>query len=155
MLKQETFREKSKKMTKTTNPSDVLSFIEQVYEEKRQLFSQTDARMLCSALAYQKILVNHDIDLPLENILETEGQDYLGKLGTKDEFEWASVFGFMRLHAILHDAYGRVHNKYNKIDRGYAYALEHSPEFIKSGPLFGHITGIFFCLTHRLNVKGV
>ena len=56
---------------------------------------------------------------------------------------------FCHTHSILHDAYGRFYKKYG-LDRGYCYALKRSKKFMKRIPLFGHISGFIFALTHKI-----
>lgn len=51
----------------------------------------------------------------------------------------------LRLHAIIHDAAGFVW-EYSKTGPGYVYAVS-CPI---SSPLAGHVTGIGFCLYHKL-----
>ena len=66
-----------------------------------------------------------------------------GLIGYADSYldsvlRYSKVF---RLHAILHDAAGAVYTEKRK-GRGYCYMIGRGP----NSCLFGHITGLLFCL---------
>ena len=129
-----------------TKPSDVIEYLTNNFTLIKNDYVDVHSRELCSALVYQYILNRHGHNISVDQILKD--QPYIGLLGQKDEFEIFHTISFFRLHAILHDAYGRVYTKY-KVDRGYCYAFNAS-EFLKKSPFFGHITGFWFCLKYKL-----
>ena len=130
-----------------TNPTKVIDYILKNFQPMKKMKNMDiHSRELCSALAYQFLLLENNIEKSVEEILSDE--PYIGLLGQKDEFELFHEVKFLQLHAILHDAYGRVYNKYG-FGRGYTYAFN-APRFMRSNPFLGHITGFWFCLHHKL-----
>ena len=130
-----------------SDPVDVIEYISSSFPFTKSLSPDKYSREVCSALAYQFLLRKHGIFKTIKEILDEE--PYIGLLGQRDEFEMFSSINFLKLHAILHDAYGRVYNKYG-YDRGYCYAFKTSFKRLKSSPFCGHITGFWFCLHHKL-----
>ena len=131
-----------------TKPSDVIEHLTNNFTLIKNDHVDVHSRELCSALVYQYILKRHGYNKSVEQILKDE--PYIGLLGQKDEFEMFHTISFLRLHAILHDAFGRVYTKYG-FDRGYCYAFN-APECLKKSPFFGHITGFWFCLKHKYKI---
>ena len=129
-----------------TKPSDVIEHLSNSFVLVKNNNADVHSRELCSAMVYKYILSRHGIDVSFEKVLKEE--PYIGLLGQSDEFEMFHTISFLRLHAILHDAYGRIYTKYG-LDRGYCYAFN-APSFLKKSPFFGHITGFWFCLHHKL-----
>ena len=128
-----------------THPTEVIKHIRKSFPVLKDVHDIA-SRELCSAIAYQYILSKHNIFKNIEEILSDE--PYIGLLGQRDEFESFHNIRFLRLHAILHDAYGRVYTKY-KVDRGYVYCMNVC-KFLRGCPFLGHITGFWFCLHHKL-----
>ena len=128
-----------------TDPVEVIEHISKSFTSLRDAHDLT-SRELCSGLAYQYLLQKHGIIKNLEEILSDE--PYIGLLGQTDEFESFHNIRFLRLHAILHDAYGRAYTKYG-VDRGYVYCFD-SFKFMRGSPFLGHLTGFWFCLHHKL-----
>ena len=137
---------KVKSNVSNTKPTDVIKYLIDNFAFIKNNYADVYSREIYSALVYQYILNRHGYDISIDQILEDE--PYIGLLGQKDEFEVFHTISFLRLHAILHDAFGRVYTKY-KLDRGYCYAFN-APEFLKKSPFFGHITGFCFCLKYKL-----
>ena len=129
-----------------TDPKTVIAYISECFPHSKIIFDDVPHRELCSALAYQYILREHKIIKSIQEILAEES--FIGLLGPHDEFESFHKVRFLRLHAVLHDAYGRVYTKY-KVDRGYVYCFE-APKIFRGCPLLGHITGFYFCIKHKL-----
>ena len=129
-----------------TDPRAVIAHVHEMFPKEKEISDNVPHRELCSALAYQFILRQHEVQKTVTEILSDE--DYIGLLGPHDEFESFHKIRFLRLHAVLHDAYGRVFNKYG-LDRGYLYCFD-APRSLRGYPLLGHITGVWFCLRHRL-----
>ena len=130
-----------------TKPTDVIEYLSNNFTITKGDYDDVHSRSLLSAMTYKYILKKHGIYVSIEKILKDE--PYIGLLGQKDEFEMFHNISFLRLHAILHDAYGRVYTKYH-VDRGYCYAFGNAPRCLKKSPFFGHITGFWFCLHHKL-----
>ena len=129
-----------------TDPRAVIAHLYEVFPTEKEVFDDVPHRELCSALAYQYLLRQHSVSKTLRDILDDE--PFIGLLGPHDEFESFHKIRFLRLHAILHDAYGRVYTKYG-LDRGYLYCFN-GPRCLRGYPLLGHITGFWFCLRHKL-----
>jgi len=58
-------------------------------------------------------------------------------------FGWSKTF---RLHAVLHDAFGAFYRLTGNTN-GYCYRFKSKslPLWLKSSPLIGHITGLYYC----------
>ena len=136
----------SPKVGYMTDPRTVIAHISMVFPQAKEMFDDVPHRELCSALAYRYILKNHGVTKNIQEILADE--PFIGLLGPHDEFEAFHKVRFLRLHAVLHDAYGRVFTKYG-LDRGYLYCFD-GPICLRGYPLLGHITGFWFCLRHKL-----
>ena len=111
-----------------TAPIEVIEHIAQAFPLLKDAYD---------ALAYQYLLKKHGVKKTIEDILIDE--PYIGLLGQQDEFETFHNIRFLRLHAILHDTYGRVYNKYG-FDRGYIYCFN-APRWLRGNPFLGHVTG--------------
>ena len=129
-----------------THPIKVIRYVSEAFPSAKEMFDDIPHRELCSALAYQYILRENNISKSVEEILRDE--PFIGLLGQTDEFEGFHRVRFLRLHAVLHDAYGRVYTKYG-VDRGYIYCFD-APLFFRGSPFLGHLTGFWFCLRHKL-----
>jgi len=129
-----------------THPIKVIRYVSEAFPLAKEMFDDVHHRELCSTLAYQYILRENRISKSIEEILRDE--PFIGLLGQTDEFEVFHRIRFLRLHAVLHDAYGRVYTKYG-VDRGYIYCFD-APLFFRGSPFLGHITGFWFCLRHKL-----
>ena len=115
-------------------------------------FPNFDRRSVFSAALYQELAAEANQFIPVENILKSEAN--IGLLGREDECECLNGFFFMRAHGIIHDACGRAFTDFG-IGKGYCYALENPPEFMKSSPFLGHISGIVFCIWNRKNLRKI
>ena len=129
-----------------TDPVQVIEYIAKNFPIAKGVFD-VHSRQICSALAYQFLLRQNGVEKLVGQILADE--PYIGLLGESDEFEVFHNIRFLRLHAILHDVFGRVYNKYG-FDRGYTYCFD-APLCMKKSPFLGHITGFWFCLHHKLS----
>ena len=127
-----------------TDPTKVIDHIAKNFSSLKHL--DAHSREVCSALAYKFLLSQNGVEKTVKEILAEE--PYIGLLGQRDEFEVFHEVRFLQLHAILHDAYGRVYNKYG-FDRGYTYTLD-VPKAFRGSPFLGHITSLWFCLHHKL-----
>lgn len=85
------------------------------------LYPHVNKKSILSACLYKTILDEHSIFITVDSFLQEE--EYIGLLGSTDECECLNNLSFMRTHAIIHDAFGRVFTKY-KVGRGYCYALK-------------------------------
>ena len=129
-----------------TKPTEILEYLSANFDSDKKDYEYRHGREIISALTYGYILKKHGIFKTTEQILNDE--PFIGLLGQRNEFEMFSSISFLKLHAILHDAYGRVFNKYN-VDRGYCYAFN-APKCLKKSPFLGHISGFWYCLHHKL-----
>lgn len=107
-------------------------------KETQPYFSKRRSYFLAACLYF-------DPDLNLEVALKL--RPYGGLIGMDDSRmdKYLNGSKVLRLHAIIHDAAGFVWD-YSKTGPGYVYAVS-CPI---SSPLIGHITGISFCLYHKL-----
>ena len=115
-------------------------------------FPEFDKRSVFSAALYQELASERDQFIPAENILKSEA--HIGLLGTEDECECLNGWFFMRAHGVIHDACGRAYNDF-EVGNGYCYALKNPPDFMKSSPFFGHISGIAFCIWNRKELRKI
>jgi len=128
-----------------TDPKNVIKYITKNFTVANSVFD-VHSREVCSALAYQFLLRENGVTKSVDDILADE--PYIGLLGQKDEFEAFHNIRFLQLHAILHDAYGRVHTKYG-FDRGYTYCFD-APLCLRDSPFCDHLAGFWFCMHHKL-----
>ena len=119
-------------------------------------FPNFDRRSVFAAALYEELAAEANQFIPAENILnsETEGPANIGLLGREDVCECLSGFFFMRAHGIIHDACGRAYRDFG-VGKGYCYAVENSPVFMKSSPFLGHISGIAFCIWNRKKLREI
>ena len=113
-------------------------------------------RVIKAALVYQCLYLNYIGDMKsLDDILIKHSD--IGLIGLANGY-LTQVLGLCLnksqvfcTHAILHYAYGRFHVDYQQ-GLGYCYALKlkYVPRFVRSSPLLGHITGLLFCISHRI-----
>ena len=129
-----------------THPTKVIAYLNEAFPRAEKIFDEVHGRELCSALAYQYILREHRITKSVHEILTDK--PFIGLLGPTDEFEAFHKIRFLRLHAVLRDAYGRVYTKYG-LHRGYLYCFD-GPQRFRGCPLLRNITGFWFCLRHKL-----
>ena len=115
-------------------------------------FPNFDRRSVFSAALYQELAAETNQFIPVVNILKSEAN--IGLLGREDECECLNGFFFMRAHGIIHDACGRAYHDFG-VGKGYCYALENPPVFMKSSPFFGHISGIVFCIRNRKKLRKI
>ena len=133
---------------KSTNPEEVIEYIHN-YNLDGTL------PILSSAVAYQYLYLKHFNKVKSINDILEENKYDIGLIGpghTKCTGILECMFEKSLLchtHSILHDAYGRFYKKYG-LDRGYCYALKRSKKFMKRNPLFGHISGFLFAITHKI-----
>ena len=131
-----------------TDPKEIIKYIK-FYSNKNSSVIEK------SALAYTYLyLKNFGVNLDLEDIIKAN--DYsMGLIGPNNGrltciLGWAlSSIKCCHTHSILHDAYGRFYLYYKK-DRGYCYYWPRSTNYMKKSPLFGHLTGLWFSIFHKL-----
>ena len=134
--------------TLNTNPRDVIYYIHQ-----NDIDNTTP--ITASALAYQYLYKTHFNKIISVSTILDEYEGEIGLIGPGNGNCTAALeclfgeFSFCHTHSILHDAYGRFYAKYG-LDRGYCYAIKNSTRFMKKSPLFGHISGFFFALFHKI-----
>ena len=68
---------------------------------------------------------------------------YIRLLGMRDECECLRCSSVMKIHAVLHDAYGKLRSEY-RMGPGYCYCLPSCSRF--SSLYLGHIMEIIYCL---------
>ena len=98
---------KLKSNVSNTKPTDVIKHLIDNFAFIKNNYADVYSREIYSALVYQYILNRHGHNISVDQILKDE--PYIGLLGQKDEFEVFHTISFLRLHAILHDAFGRVY----------------------------------------------
>ena len=113
-------------------------------KKKLQRFSKKKTPPGCwrqnlSSIIYQEICRANLIDISLQKIIETEPD--IGYLGPSTECECLRCLDVCKLHAIMHDVFGRVFTKF-QIGRRYCYAFD-APNIMKKSPLLGNVSGFF------------
>ena len=128
----------------------VIDCLRENYADEVTNLPKVNKRIIKSALVYQYLMYKHKIEPKcIEEIIQI--QPSIGMLGPGNgcltrilEFllSWSKLFC---RHACLHDAYGRFFQDYRK-DVGYLYAIRRGvPGFLKTKPLFGHLSGLYLC----------
>ena len=136
------------------SPNKTLEYVNFHFKKVKAKYGDIDDQILKSALAYQYLSICYLQEmLSIDSIL-IENKWEIGLIGPGNSCLTQileCLFGRFRichLHSCLHDAYGRFYEKYH-IGRGYKYATTKFSCF-KSYPLFGHITGLCWCLLSQL-----
>jgi len=132
--------------------NQLFEFVSDRYQLAKQRLNQVEDRIVISILVYQYLSFLYEVHpIPnVEDIYCIENGD-IGLIGPGHGcltvlFEClcqkSKVF---KLHAVLHDAFGRFYKRYKK-SRGYCYAFSHQKAWLSSSPLLGHLSGFWFCL---------
>lgn len=134
-------------------PTLIRSNLEENMQRFRDVISPEflDIHIKYSINVFMNLCRTHDVDF---NNINLDFNDFkkFGLIGPGDSCLTSILerlfgkFPSMRLHAILHDAYGAFYRSTGK-SNGYFYRSrkKNLAHFVKNSPLIGHITGIFYC----------
>ena len=129
------------------------------YVEEYLDVSIVDVHNRRSPNVFLNLCAEYNVDFKEINVSKKEIAE-LGYIGPGKELLTTILEFFfkdniiMRLHAIIHDAFGMFYRK-TKLGNGYYYRSTQVElaEWKKNSPLIGHITGILFCILYLRNHK--
>ena len=136
---------------------NIADYVNHFYIKTQAEFTNIDQSIIKSALVYQYLFNKHfHKNILIEEILELNNYD-IGLIGpdhgriTKLLERLFRNSDVMHNHSILHDAFGRFYDNYEK-GRGYTYALKSAPRIMKRSPMCGQISGIIYCSIKKPNL---
>ena len=137
--------------------TNIARYVNYFYLQHQTEFPDIDQAVIKSALVFQYLSFKYlNLKFSIREILELNNYD-IGLIGpdhgriTKMLERLFRNSNVMHNHSILHDAFGRFYDNYEK-GRGYTYALKSAPRIMKRSPMCGQISGIIYCSIKKPNL---